>query len=124
MSSASASGGIAHGQRGLVVVAAIVRDAAISRRWHRHLDHGPMVFVTAGLLFGVQGLDWLHLTANQDTVSSLAEATLVVVLFTGASASICARCDRSFLSPRACWESVCRSRSLPVRLPAHSCCTA
>jgi NhaP-type Na+/H+ or K+/H+ antiporter len=71
---------------GLVVVAAIVLAyAAVSRRLQGTPITAPIVFVTAGLVFGVEGLDWLHLTANQNTVSTLAEATLVVVLFTDAS---------------------------------------
>ena len=71
---------------GLVVVAAIILAyAAVSRRLDGTSITAPIVFVTAGLVFGVQGLDWLHLTINQDTVSTLAEATLVVVLFADAS---------------------------------------
>ena len=45
----------------------------------------PIVFVVAGFVFGAEGLGWLHLTLDQDAVSTLAEATLVVVLFTDAS---------------------------------------
>ena len=43
------------------------------------------MFVLAGFVFGTEGLGWLHLTVDQDAVSTLAEATLVVVLFTDAS---------------------------------------
>jgi NhaP-type Na+/H+ or K+/H+ antiporter len=43
------------------------------------------VFVVAGFLFGTEGLDWLHISFNQHAVSTLAEATLTIVLFTDAS---------------------------------------
>ena len=44
-----------------------------------------MVFVGAGFAFGLEGLGWLHLSLSQESVRTLAEATLVVVLFTDAS---------------------------------------
>ena len=70
----------------LVVVAAVfLVYAALSRRLHGTSITAPMVFVVAGFVFGTEGLGWLHLTLDQDAVSTLAEATLVVVLFTDAS---------------------------------------
>ena len=70
----------------IVVVAAILLVyAAFSRRMQGTSVTGAMVFVAAGFLTGSELLDWLHLTVNDTNVSALAEATLVVVLFTDAS---------------------------------------
>ena len=70
----------------LVVVAAVfLVYAALSRRLQGTSITAPIVFVVAGFLFGAEGLGWLHVTLGQDAVSTLAEATLVVVLFTDAS---------------------------------------
>ena len=43
------------------------------------------MFVAAGFVLGGEGLGWLKLSLNEHGVSVLAEATLVVVLFTDAS---------------------------------------
>ena len=70
----------------LVVVAAIfLVYALLSRRLRGTSITAPIVFVGAGFLFGAEWLGWLHVTLGQDAVSTLAEATLVVVLFTDAS---------------------------------------
>ena len=70
----------------LIVVAAVfLVYAALSRRLQGTSVTAPIVFVVAGFLFGAEGLGWLHVTLGQDAVSALAEATLVVVLFTDAS---------------------------------------
>ena len=70
----------------LVVVAAIfLVYALLSRRLRGTSITAPIVFVGAGFLFGSEWLGWLHVTLGQDAVSTLAEATLVVVLFTDAS---------------------------------------
>ena len=70
----------------LVVIAAVFLGyAALSQRLDGTSITAPMVFVGAGLLFGLEGLGWLHLSLNQEAVQTLAEATLVVVLFTDAS---------------------------------------
>jgi NhaP-type Na+/H+ or K+/H+ antiporter len=70
----------------LVVVAGIfVAYAALSRRLEGTSITAPIVFVGAGLLMGSEGLGWLNLESDQHTVSVLAEATLVIVLFTDAS---------------------------------------
>ncbi|WP_048306229.1 sodium:proton antiporter [Halomonas sp. PR-M31] len=45
----------------------------------------PMVFTTAGILLGPGLLGILHFDVENETISVLAEATLVVVLFTDAS---------------------------------------
>jgi len=70
----------------LVVIAAVfLVYAALSRRLHGTSITAPMVFVVAGFVFGSEGLGWLHVSLGQHAVSTLAEATLVVVLFTDAS---------------------------------------
>jgi sodium/hydrogen antiporter len=70
----------------LVVIAAVfLVYAVLSRRLHGTPITAPIVFVGAGLAFGFEGLGWLHLSLSQESVRSLAEATLVVVLFTDAS---------------------------------------
>ena len=68
-----------------MVAAVFLAYAALSRRLHGTSITAPIVFVVAGFVFGTEGLGWLHLTLDQDAVSTLAEATLVVVLFTDAS---------------------------------------
>jgi NhaP-type Na+/H+ or K+/H+ antiporter len=69
----------------VVVAAAFLFYAALSRR----LDDTPltaaMIFVVAGFVLGNEGLDWLHFSLDQEGVQLLAEATLAVVLFTDAS---------------------------------------
>jgi sodium/hydrogen antiporter len=70
----------------VVVIAAILLVyAALSRRMEGTPITGAMVFVACGFLTGSELLGWLHLTINDTNVSALAEATLVVVLFTDAS---------------------------------------
>ena len=68
-----------------MVAAVFLAYAALSRRLHGTSITAPMVFVVAGFVFGTEGVDWLHVTLDQEAVSTLAEATLVVVLFTDAS---------------------------------------
>lgn len=87
----------------LVVIAAVfLVYAVLSRRLDGTPVTAPMVFVGAGLAFGSEGFGWLHLSLSQESVRSLAEATLVVVLFTDAS-----RIDLRALR---------REYSVPVRL--------
>ena len=87
----------------LVVIAAVfLVYAVLSRRLDGTPVTAPMVFVGAGLAFGSEGTGWLHLSLSQESVRSLAEATLVVVLFTDAS-----RIDLRALR---------REYSVPVRL--------
>ena len=69
----------------VVVAAAFLFYAVLSRR----LDDTPltaaMIFVVAGFVLSNEGLDWLHFSVDQEGVQLLAEATLAVVLFTDAS---------------------------------------
>jgi sodium/hydrogen antiporter len=70
----------------LVVIAAIfLTYAALSRRIDGTSLTAAMVFVGAGFVFGTEGLGWLHGSYGEHTISVLAEATLVVVLFTDAA---------------------------------------
>jgi len=70
----------------LVVIAGIfLAYAACSRRLSGTSLTAAIVFVGAGFLFGTEGLDWLHGTYSEHAISVLAEATLVVVLFTDAA---------------------------------------
>jgi NhaP-type Na+/H+ or K+/H+ antiporter len=69
----------------VVVTAVFLAYATVSRRLRGTSITAPIVFVGAGFLCGSQGLEWMHLTLDQEAVSALAEATLVVVLFSDAS---------------------------------------
>jgi NhaP-type Na+/H+ or K+/H+ antiporter len=70
----------------LVLISAVfLVYAAVSRRLDGTSLTAPIVFVGAGFVFGPEGLDWLHFTVDQHAVSTLAEATLAIVLFTDAS---------------------------------------
>src|SRR5262245_65879288 len=90
-------------ESGLVVVAAIfLVYAALSRRLEGTSITAPIVFVGAGFIMGSAGLGWLNLESDQHTVSTLAEATLVIVLF----------CDASRIDVRA----LRREYSVPARL--------
>jgi NhaP-type Na+/H+ or K+/H+ antiporter len=70
----------------LVLGAAIFLGyALVSKRLEGTAVTAAMVFAGAGFVFGVEGLGWLHVSLNQHRVSVLAEATLVIVLFSDAS---------------------------------------
>jgi NhaP-type Na+/H+ or K+/H+ antiporter len=69
----------------VVVTAVFLAYATVSRRLRGTSITAPIVFVGAGFLFGPQGFNWIHLTLDEQAVSALAEATLVVVLFSDAS---------------------------------------
>src|SRR5262249_28282443 len=70
----------------LVVVAGIfLAYAAFSKRLDGTSLTAAIVFVGAGFIFGTEGLDWLHGGYGEHAISTLAEATLVVVLFTDAA---------------------------------------
>ena len=74
------------GGSGFVVVAAILLlYAALSRRLDGTSVTAALLFVGAGFLVGTAGFGWLDLESNSHTVSTLAEATLVIVLFSDAS---------------------------------------
>ena len=59
----------------MVVVAAVfLVYATMSRRLRGTSITAPIVFVGAGFLFGPKGFGWLHLTLDEQAVSTLAEA--------------------------------------------------
>ena len=70
----------------LAIVAAIfLAYGALSRRLEGTPVTSAIVFVGAGFALGPEGLGWLRLDLDQHAISTLAEATLAVVLFTDAS---------------------------------------
>jgi sodium/hydrogen antiporter len=74
------------GGSGLVVLALLVLAyAAVSRRLSGTAVTAAMVFVAGGILASDEVLGWLDPTIGSDTVRWIAEATLVVVLFSDAS---------------------------------------
>ncbi|HTN79217.1 MAG TPA: cation:proton antiporter [Acidimicrobiales bacterium] len=84
----------------LVVVAAILLVyAVLSRRLQGTSITAPMVFLVLGFVTGSEVLGWLDLTIGHDAISALAEATLVVVLFTDASRIDLGALRRDFALP-------------------------
>ncbi len=70
---------------GLAILAVfVIAYALVSRRLETTPVTGPMVFVTAGIILGPPGLDILDLGMDDGAVRVLAEATLVLLLFTDA----------------------------------------
>jgi NhaP-type Na+/H+ or K+/H+ antiporter len=70
----------------LVVIAAIFLVYAVfSRRIEGTSLTAAIVFVIAGFVVGEKGLDWLHGSYSEHSISVLAEATLAIVLFTDAA---------------------------------------
>ncbi len=72
--------------RELLTLAIVVFGyALVSHRVERLAITGPMVMVAVGLAIGEGGLGWLDLGLETEFVSVLAEATLVLVLFSDAT---------------------------------------
>ncbi len=72
--------------RELLTLAVVVFGyALVSHRVERLAVTGPMVMVAVGLVIGDGGLGWLELELETESVSLLAEATLVLVLFSDAT---------------------------------------
>lgn len=67
-----------------IAAALVVAYGVVSRRLESTLVTGPMAFVAAGLLLGDGGLGVLDLGIDEEGVRTLAEATLVLVLFVDA----------------------------------------
>jgi len=61
--------------------------SAIAGRVERTWVSGPIVFTTFGLLIGPVGLDLLSFKADGETIRTLAELTLALVLFTDAASA-------------------------------------
>jgi NhaP-type Na+/H+ or K+/H+ antiporter len=68
-----------------IVAGVVVAYALVSRRLDRTPVTAGIFFLSAGLLLGSKGFDWLHLSARSETVRVLAEATLTLVLFSDAA---------------------------------------
>ena len=68
-----------------IVALALLGVAAISRRLQGTPVTPAMVFVAFGVLVGPQVLDGVDLSSRSETVRTLAEATLALVLFSDAS---------------------------------------
>ena len=70
---------------GLAILAGfVIAYSLVSRRLESTPVTGPMVFVVAGIALGPPGLDVLNLGMDEGAVRVLAEATLVLLLFTDA----------------------------------------
>jgi NhaP-type Na+/H+ or K+/H+ antiporter len=72
-----------------VIAVAVVAFAVVSKRLSRSAVTGTMVFVALGLLVGPEGLDLLDgggVFGDSDAVTLVLTGTLVIVLFTDASA--------------------------------------
>ena len=68
----------------LILVVLVVAYAMVSRRLATTWISGPMVFVAIGLLFGSSALGLLDFGMGEGPVRVLAEATLVLLLYTDA----------------------------------------
>jgi NhaP-type Na+/H+ or K+/H+ antiporter len=67
-----------------IVAGAVFAYALVSGRLESTVVTAPMVFVTAGILLGPWGVDVIELGLDEGAVRTLAEATLVLLLFTDA----------------------------------------
>jgi NhaP-type Na+/H+ or K+/H+ antiporter len=67
-----------------IVAGAVLAYALVSRRLESTVVTAPMVFVAAGILLGPTGIDAIELGLGEGAVRTLAEATLVLLLFTDA----------------------------------------
>jgi len=68
----------------LTVVVVILGYGLVSRRLEATVVSGPLVFVVAGIVLGPDGLGLLEDGMDRGTLRVLAEATLVLLLFTDA----------------------------------------
>ena len=68
----------------LIVALVVLGFALVSKRLSASPVTAPMVFTTVGLVVGLGGLGWFDLTLENEAVTVLVEATLVLVLFTDA----------------------------------------
>jgi NhaP-type Na+/H+ or K+/H+ antiporter len=59
--------------------------SSVAGRIERTWVSGPIVFTLFGLLIGPVGLNLLSFKADRETLSTLAELTLALVLFTDAA---------------------------------------
>jgi len=76
--------------------------SAISGRVERTWVSGPIVFTIFGLLIGPISLDLLSFKADGETIRTLAELTLALVLFTDAAGADLAVLKRTEALPARC----------------------
>ena len=76
--------------------------SSVAGRVERTWVSGPIVFTIFGLLIGPVGLDLISFKADRETISTLAELTLAMVLFTDAAGA-----DMGVLR---------KAKALPIRL--------
>jgi sodium/hydrogen antiporter len=85
----------------LVIIAAFVFIySIISGKLDKTLLNGAFLFALFGLVMGPFGLDWLHIDMDAEGLSTLAEMTLALVLFTDASNSDLGVLKKSFHMPQ------------------------
>jgi sodium/hydrogen antiporter len=68
-----------------IIAALLLGYAGVSRRIERTVLTAPILFVSAGMALGGEGLGWLRMGISTGAVRALAEATLTLVLFADAS---------------------------------------
>lgn len=96
-----------------LIAAVVVGYGLVSRRLSTTTVSAPMVFVTAGLLLGSQGVGAVDFEVEQGLVEGLIEATLVLVLFTDAT-----RIDLGELRPEAALPSRLLGFGMPLTIVA------
>ena len=69
----------------MLLAAFVLVYSAIAGRVERSWISGPMLFTAFGLLIGPVGLGWLSFETDRETMRTLAELTLALVLFTDAA---------------------------------------
>ncbi len=67
------------------IAGTLIAYAGFSRALERTPISAPIFFLSAGLLFGSKGFDWIGLGPSSEQVRVLAELTLTLVLFADAS---------------------------------------
>jgi NhaP-type Na+/H+ or K+/H+ antiporter len=73
------------GQDLFVIAVVVLGFGLVSAKLDGTVITPPMAYVTAGIILGSAGLGWLDVELGQEGVRLLAEATLVIVLFSDAS---------------------------------------
>ena len=107
---------------GLTVLAVVVvAYTLVASKLDRWWITGPMVFVAAGVILGPGGLDVLPLSLTSETVLTITELTLALLLFADASTVRLRDVEGDTGLPAGCCSSGCRSRSLPARCWPTSC---
>src|SRR4051794_23972061 len=69
----------------LVIALVLLAYASLSRRLSTTVVSGPMIFVALGVLLGSKGFDLVDFSLRDETVRTVVEVTLVLVLFSDAS---------------------------------------